>query len=344
MIDMKNRKNLLPLSPQPARRYCVALSIAFVILAGNSSPGQVTSYTGMCHASAAVALDSVRFVVGDDEENILRVFCRDAPGEPEQSFGLRDLFPGVVEDGEDLETDIEGAAALGGTIFWIGSHGTSRKGKPRPARHRLFAVSFTQQGNGRYSAAAYGRIYTTLIEDLSADPRYAVWKLRMAESIRSKSIGGLNIEGLAATPAGALLIGFRNPLNPGSSAALIATLLNPMEVIAGKRARFGDPVTINLGGLGIRSMEWRKGEQYLIVAGAAAEHTDGKTRMVPARLRLWQRDANKTTPVAASLPADFTPEAAFFFPRGDTRTLYLLSDDGRPACKNSFRSATVILP
>ena len=62
--------------------------------------------------------------------------------------------------------------------------------------------------------------------------------------------GGFNIEGLASTPEGALLIGLRNPLRHGR--ALLVPLLNPDEVIEGGRARFGAPVELDLQQRGIR--------------------------------------------------------------------------------------------
>jgi hypothetical protein len=316
----------------------------FLLLAANERcRAQVVSFNDMCHASAAVAIDSVRFLVGDDEENVLRLYRRDKPGAPQQRFALRELYPGVIEDGEDLETDIEGAAMLGDRLFWIGSHGTSRKGHSRPARHRLFAVRCSSGRDGQYRMSADGALYSTLVEDLAADPRYASWNLREAAGIRSKSAGGINIEGLAATPSGALLIGFRNPLQSGTDAALVATLLNPIEVINGKRARFGDPAVLRLDGLGIRSMEWRRGDEYVIVAGLAAENIEKKNAEVPGRIWLWKRDTGKLVRMDAALPADFVAEAAFFFPRDD-RTVYLLSDDGRPRCRNSFRCITRQLP
>src|SRR5438094_602992 len=93
----------------------------------------------------------------------------------------------------------------------------------------------------------------------------------VTESTRmcNASDGALSIEGLASTPDGALLIGFRNPITDDGK-ALVARLKNPDQVVAGQPAEFGKPITLDLGGLGIRSME-RRGDEYLIVAGRHGE-------------------------------------------------------------------------
>ncbi|YCI07141.1 hypothetical protein M1D34_31290 (plasmid) [Ensifer sp. D2-11] len=40
------------------------------------SQGVTTTYDGLCKASAAVYLDSDRFVVASDETNVLRIYLR----------------------------------------------------------------------------------------------------------------------------------------------------------------------------------------------------------------------------------------------------------------------------
>ena len=316
------------------------------------SPAQFLTFTGMCHASAAVALDSSHFIVGDDEENILRIYDRRAPGPPLQSIRLSDVFPGEVHDGEDMEIDIEGTARLGDMMFWIGSHGTSRKGHYRPERHRLLAVNIVSHPSGTFNACRAGRIYATLIEDLANDRRYREWNLRKAMTIPSKEAGGLNIEGLAATPSGTLLIGFRNPLRNGTTGAaktaLLAPLLNPMEVVSGTRARFGEPVALDLGGRGIRSIEWWKDDDYLIVAGPpqgsdardlGRQEQRARDRE-SARLYAWKRSTNIVRVLPNKIPLGLNAEAAFFFPQDKGCTVQLLSDDGGQDCRDRFRYLT----
>lgn len=309
---------------------------------------QESTFMGMCNASAAVALDAQHFVVADDDDNVLRIYDRDVKvaAQPIQQLPLAEVFAGEIMDGDDLEIDLEGAATIGDKIFWIGSHSTSKKGNFRAARHRLFAMQITPNAAGTFVPVRAGKIYTTLLADLEKDHRFDKYKLQAAKAIKPKDVGGLSIEGLAATPDGALLIGFRNPLIGGAvkngkligGKALVIPLLNPAEVIADKPARFGDPVELALGGHGIRSIESRGDEQYLIVAGPYHENlaTAGQPRE-PSRLFLWSRKSGQLKPLDTIKLGELNIEAAFFYPHKQNQ-VQLLSDDGKPVCNGSFRS------
>jgi hypothetical protein len=56
--------------------------------------------------------------------------------------------------------------------------------------------------------------------------------LEAAEKLPPKAKGGLNIEGLAATPDQELLIGFRNPIPEDK--ALVLVLTNPKDLLEKK--------------------------------------------------------------------------------------------------------------
>jgi hypothetical protein len=88
---------------------------------------QEVKYVGMCNASAAVALDANHFTVADDEDNMLRIYDRNVTARPFQTVALSKIFAVEIQDGEDLEIDLEGAAVLGGKIFWIGSIAPAKK-------------------------------------------------------------------------------------------------------------------------------------------------------------------------------------------------------------------------
>jgi hypothetical protein len=66
---------------------------------------------------------------------------------------------------------------------------------------------------------------------------------------------------------GSALIGFRSPIPNGR--ALVVPLWNPLEVTRGGRARLGEPMLLDLGGRGLRSLSTWRG-RYLIVAGEPA--------------------------------------------------------------------------
>jgi len=308
----------------------------------SAGPATMLSHNGLCNASAGLRFGEEMFVVADDEDaapTLLHLY-KAGPGGAELAVG-RIAVEAVaqVADGS-LEMDLEGAARLGPLVFWIGSHsagegtGPGPAGAPRPNRQRLFATRLGldsgEKGQGPVvTVEPVGRPYQTLLADLEADPRYGPFGLDQAAKRPGKAKDGLNIEGLAATPNGTLLIGFRNPL-PGGK-ALVVPLTNPGAVLAGEAARFGEPVLLELGGLGIRSLEMVNGS-LLIVAGPSGPGTpkdgpaipsalyrwNGQFESAPERLRLFGSELG--TPL-------FNPEALFV--QGDS--LVLLSDDGKLA-------------
>ncbi len=269
-----------------------------------------TSYPGTCEPSAAVMLEPGLFLVGDDDQKELRIYKKDAPGEPE-IVKISDL-PGLKK-----KADLEGAARIGDTIYWIGSHSRKNSGEEDLDRHRLFALTIAP---GTHAPAAVGTPYLLLIEDLQNDVRYAPFHLIDAAKLAPGAPNGLNIEGLAATPEGALLIGFCNPIP--KKKALLATLNNPSEVLAGATPSFGAPIQLKLKGLGIRSLEyWPAGKTYVILAGSSQDGGAFKAYR-------WSGKAkDKPKPIQTADLGNLVPEAAFFDPAAPNE-LMILSDDG----------------
>jgi hypothetical protein len=238
-----------------------ALAVLLTIaLAARSVALPVETYSGPCDASAAVALDADHFVVGDDEHDTLHVYRRGHA----QAVGSLTLakFLGT-RAGE--ESDTEGAAAVGSRIYWISSHGRNSKGKVQQSRHRLFATEILP--GLPPTVAPVGQPYVHVLRDMAASDALKPYRLDDAARLAAEADGGLNIEGLAATPDGSMLIGLRNPL--AHDRALVVPLRNPGEVINGMPARFGTPIELDLGHRGIRSIEL-VGGSYLIVAGPPA--------------------------------------------------------------------------
>jgi hypothetical protein len=200
------------------------------------------------------------FVAANDEDNRLRLYSRLAQGMPIQTFEL----PSSSSSRKAMkEMDLEGAGRIGDRIYWISSHGANSKGKLSPARHRLLATQVIAD-SGIPRLQPVGRGYSRLLEDLLKVPALKFLNLAAAAGQPPKAPNALNIEGLAGTPEGHLLIGFRYPV-PGGK-ALIVPLLNPAEAVAGVPARFGRLVLLDLGGLSIRSITGY-GPGYLLVAG-----------------------------------------------------------------------------
>lgn len=308
----------------------------------SSVPTASTSleYAGMCEASAA-AVSADRFAVADDEVNVLRVYGTDPTVGVTDSV---DLWPYLrLTETRNRGADIEAAAALGDTVYWIGSHSRNSEGELRRIRHRIFAtVLHSDRQHGMVEPV--GVPYSNFLDDLIADARYARFGIAEAEKLSAES-GGVNMEGLVATPQGELLIGFRSPVVNGR--ALVARIQNPRQVIAGGRATLGDPVELDLGGLGIRSMEFiPETGGYFIVAGSA----DGSRVF---RLYSWN-GAGAPSVISSISLGGIWPEAAIRL-SGASKDLLLLSDDGDlqtagVACpdldgaRQRFRALRVSLP
>ena len=312
------------------------------------SPVNLVSHKGLCNASAGLRFGEGMFVVADNENaapTLLHLY-KAGQGGPELAVGrIAKEAVAQVADGS-LEMDLEGAARLGPLVYWIGSHsagegngpgkgnGPGAAGAPRPNRQRLFATRLGLESGDKGKGVAVtvepvGRPYQTLLADLEADPRYAPFGLDQAAKLPGKAKDGLNIEGLAATPNGQLLIGFRNPLPQGK--ALVAPLTNPGAVLAGEAARFGEPVLLELGGLGIRSLEMVNGS-LLIVAGPSGPGNPKDGPAIPSALYRWNGQFESAPELVRLFGSElgkslFNPEALFV--EGDS--LVLLSDDGKLA-------------
>lgn len=324
-------------------RVAIGLAIA-VVAAAAASRGAAAArevvFVGICDASGAVPLTSRTFAVADDEDSVLRVYDADRGGEPLRSVDLSaSLFaPDAAKQSEQAkkkkkkkkdgkeqqgdpeakkprrapESDLEAATRIGDVAYWMTSHGRNRSGERKDARLLFFA---TTAHGGSDSLGLVGRAYEHLLEDLLADPRYAAFGLAAASELAPKDAGGLNLEGLGERPEGGVWIGFRNPI-PGGR-ALVAALLNPERLVEGERARLGDPILLDLGGLGIRSLSRWRG-RTLIVAGPYA---DGGA----SQLFTWD-GRGAPAPVSGLDLAGLNPEG--FFSPEDREQVLLLSDDG----------------
>ena len=271
-------------------------------------------YRGMCDASAAAALDAHHFVVANDERNQLKVYKR-GTAEPVHCV---DLAP-FLGTKKKKESDLEGAATIGNRIYWISSHGRNGKGEEQERRYRFFA---TEAFKREPWVEPVGKPYAGMLDDLLAADALKPYKLAEAASRAPKLDGGFNIEGLAATPEGDLLIGLRNPAPAGK--ALVVHLRNPAEVIEGAKAQFGQVAELDLGGRAIRSIEL-VGLAYMIVAGPTGKTGD-------FALYRWSGDADDTPLEIGHVDfREARPEALFAIP--GTHMVQILSDDGGDHCK-----------
>lgn len=301
---------------------------------------ETSVHTGICDASAAATLDAHHFIVADDEENILWIYHR-AASAPVGSVEFWN-FLGI---GKKDEADIEGAAAVGERIYWISSHGRNKRAEIAPSRLQFFASDIAPGAGTIPTAKLVGRSYNNLLNDLVDEQKFVKYDFTKASTLAPKVKGGFNIEGLAATPDGKLLIGLRNPIPHGK--ALVIPINNPTKLIeAGSdptvRASFGDAIELDLQGRGIRSIDL-VGAEYYIVAGPIDDAGE-------FGIYRWSGNAN-AAPVLLEVPelAGLHPESLVATATGK---LQIFSDDGRRqvagmACKDlpkkerSFRSITI---
>jgi len=289
-----------------------------------------------CDASAAIPLGSFFLTASDElgpnDSNEALLYLPQG-GSPQDTV---DLGASQLLDAEPdkKEIDIEGATWIGDIAFWIGSHGHNSKAKLRPGRHR-FGGLWMKLTDGKLAASRLGNVYHQLREDILARAGFPP-----AVDTLAPENGGLNIEGLAATPTGTLLIGLRSPLTANQE-ALLFEMVNPFGVVAGgEAANLSSIKSLDLGGLGIRDLTWcPQIREFLVVAGPA-DSADG-----PFRLFRWDGEGT-VEPLAVDLTG-LHPESILCHEGRVT----LLSDDGDAvaggqACKDrqpdsrSFRGRT----
>lgn len=305
-------------------------------------------HTGVSDASAALALDANFMLVGDDENQILRIFSRSNSTAALATFNmnpflqLEDLYP----DGTPREIDTEGATRVGNRLYWIGSHSHNRDFEVRTNRGRIFTTDIS--GSGTNSSLTYiGRYDYLKIDLLNWDAtnghgkgsNYYGLVVSGAPGIDPKAPdgSGFNIEGLAMAPGSVTTayICFRAPLVPATNRAkaLIVPVTNFSALAATNStnvglAQFGAPIELNLGGRGIRTIEGNN-NGYLLVGGPP-----GIALGVPPsdfRLYSWTgQPGNQPQERGAGL-TNLLPEAIVELPPGpwtSSSRLQLISDNG----------------
>jgi hypothetical protein len=305
----------------------------------------ISRYMHACDASAAAAVSGTTFfAAASDEECLLRVYDRGNPGRPVSEANVAEFLE--LDDPDDLEADIEGVAQLGDRMYWIGSHGRSKKSKVKKNRQRLFATTIDRTG-AIIKLRTVDRPYKRLLTDLSNAPALEQFGLAAAaEALKSpEDKDGFNIEGLApAREQGQLLIGFRNPIPQGM--ALIVRLANAAALVRGTAdaAELAVGGVLDLRGRGIRALEFVPSlDRYLVLAGAF--DNSGMFQLYE-----WSGTPDTAARLLTEDMGGLNPEELLVVESTDRElTLQLLSDDGTDECKEapieqrSFRALTVRL-
>jgi len=319
-----------------------------------SAPGRPGGawHLGASDGSTAMALDADYMFVGDDENQKIRLYHRQASGLPVSAF---DMTPFLdlpdVEAGQVREVDIEASTRVGNRLFWLGSHSHANIGETRTNRTRLWATDLS--GSGSNSVLTYVGRYDNFKVDLIAwdknnlhgkGSNYFGIEASDAEGVEPKAPdgSGFSIEGLAMMPGStnAAYVAFRAPIVPATNRtyALIMPVLNftMLAVSDGPPGStvFGAPIELDLYGRGIRSLGGDT-NGYLIVAGPAAATPE----KYPQDFRLYTWTGNPTDKPqqrAADL-AGLNPEGIAELPPppwNENTQFQLLSDNGQSVFYN----------
>ena len=255
-------------------------------------------FDGVCDGSTGILTDSKQLLIAYDEDQSLHLYS--TSGGPElQEISLSE---GLLLTSE-RELDLEGSAQIDDIVWWVGSHGRNKDGKPRPNRQVFF------------STGAQGDPRTEIIDLLPVLRRFAPLRKQLHEGVlaRPPKRGGLNIEGLAETPEGELWLGLRSPLTASNGMTGEATLVR-LKFTSSNRPKVRDVLHLNLQDRGVRSLTWDN-NRLLILAGPV---------QAGGSFALYSYQDEGLTELQAPL-AGLNPEA--LIPLDNHRYL-VLSDDG----------------
>ena len=302
--------------------------------------GSIVEMRGICDASAVVAVPRSGFdvfLVANDENEQLEAHEPNGTKIKVGNGNLRSLLR--FEDSARAEVmkgeaDLEGAAWLGDRIYLITSHGRSSDGERRPRREQIISLTAERDASGvTVEIPNDMRPYRGLLDDLAKLPPLSA-AINTTDDKAPKlapESDGLNIEGLAAGSDGkSLLIGMRNPLTRDGR-AVVVPLMNTSALLSGsqgKRAELGEPILLDLGNKGIRSIEYVESKQsYLILAGPRDDGAD-------FTLYVWSGRPDNSKPsevkeaakILKGIPETFRPEAMTV--NKESNRVLLVSDDG----------------
>lgn len=251
-----------------------------------SAPGREGGiwHLGASDGSTALAVDHDFMVMGDDENQTLRLYPRNYS---EVAISTYDMTPFLglpdVQSGLPREVDVEASTRVGNRFFWMGSLGHSTAGESRTNRTRVFTTDLVAVGAA--STLSYAGRYDFLKLDLinwdklnlhGKGTNYYGFEASDAAGVSPKEPdgSGFAVEGLSMLPGNSNVayVGFRAPIVPPTNRtyALLVPVLNFATLAAGNApagsAQFGSPVELDLYGRGIRSIEAGT-NGFLIIGG-----------------------------------------------------------------------------
>jgi len=278
-------------------------------------------HIGISDASTAIPLDTNYMLVADDETFPLRIYSRNGPGLAIKTFNFTNSLNLTNLDGEELaEMDIEASARFGDRIYWLGSLGNITDGPLAPNRNRIYATDIS--GSGTNAQLNYVGRYDKLRDDVlkwDTDGTHGkgagYYGLATSAAVLHppKTNDGFVVEGFCFIATGGsnqAYLGLRAPLVPRGERrrALLIPMLNLASLVTNNPAtgpaQLGAPVELDLGGRGIRSLEYTNGT-YWILAGPPGDSTDDPYEF---RLFTWSGNALQAPQMWSANFAGIRPE------------------------------------
>ena len=320
--------------------------MSFRYAASRGGDSRTRFLMGSGDGSTAIPVSGNRILVGDDENQVLRLYDRDRSGYPLDRFDITPFLELTdIEKGVPREVDIEGSTRAGNRLFWMGAHSHASVAEIRTNRSRIFATDLKDEG-GNVSLSYVGR-YDYLKVDLvqwdennghGKGSAYYGLKASTQEGVDPKALdgSGFNLEGLSMAPGSTQVayVACRAPQVPAAhrTHALIVPVLNFAALAAGSgppgSAVFGDPIELDLFGRGIRSLEGI-GTNFLIIAGPAGPVPTNYPN--DFRLYTWTGAPSDAPQLRAASLAGLNPEGIVELPElpwTPDREVQLLSDCG----------------
>ena len=202
--------------------------------------------------------------------------------EEELAFSFATFSESKLENEGRIQTtfkldDLEGLTQRNGVAYGLTSHSRNKKGIRKPQREQLFRVQISNFPN---------IVVDKIINDFrdQVEARFAELDKAMAE-LKVKQNGGFNIEELSWDPiANRYLVALRSPLLDGK--AILIPLLNLESAFENEeKIQFGDLITVDLQGDGIRGMSYNP-----ILKGFTMISGPSEKKIVP--FKLWFIDEN----------------------------------------------------
>ena len=215
--------------------------------------------------------------------------------------------------------DMEGITYGDGYFYVTGSQSDPKGGDQNAiARFKFDPAAQTIQG-------------TEVIPNLRQFLLEKVSELKGLEDKKGKE-GGLNIEGLAWDPrtdAKRLLLGLRSPQLNGQALIVAIKLTNPSGPFSIDNLQLAEPsaIQLELGGLGIRDIQYDIRVQAFLVVAGAPEH--GETKL---GFKLWEWSGESTSDSKLQKMTDLDtpmhPEGVAHLVVGGREFIFIVGDGG----------------